>query len=227
MAAPFVGSFCGVLIARMPAGRGVVWGRSACAACGHALGMADLVPVLSFAFLRGRCRFCGGAIGWDALVVELCAIGVAVWAVAAGERGEQLWAGCALGWTLLTLAWIDAVCMRLPDALTLPLLLAGLGEALLLEPDAVTGRAFGAAVGYTLLFCTAWAYRRVRGRDGLGLGDAKLLAAGGAWVGVALLGEVVLGAAIGGLLYALAKRKRMVAFGPFLAAAIWVCWLYG
>ncbi len=227
VAAPFVGSFCGVLIARMPARQGVVRGRSACAACSHALGVADLVPVVSFAMLRGRCRFCGAAIGWDVLAVELAAVGVAAWAVVAGERGGQLWAGCALGWTLLTLGWIDAVCLRLPDALTLPLLLAGLGEAMWLEPDAITGRAFGAAIGYTLLFGVAWLYRRARGTEGLGLGDAKLLAAGGAWVGVALLGEVVLGAAVGGLLWALARRQRKVAFGPFLAAAIWICWLYG
>ena len=226
-AAPFVGSFCGVLVARLPARRGVVWGRSACAACGHALGVRDLVPLASFAVLRGQCRYCKAAIGWSAPAVEAAALGVAVWAAIAGERGAQLWAGCALGWTLLTLGWIDAVSLRLPDGLTLPLLLAGLGEALWLEPDAVTGRAFGAAVGYTLLWGVAWGYRRLRRREGLGLGDAKLLAAGGAWVGVALLGEAVLGAALAGLAWALARRRRMVAFGPFLAAAIWMVWLYG
>ena len=229
-AAPFVGSFCGTLIRRLPAGRGVVGGRSACEACGHALGVRDLVPVASFLAMRGRCRFCGARIGWDALAVELAAAGVAVWAVLAGLDGAMLWASCVLGWTLLTLAWIDAVCLRLPDVLTLPLILAGLAEAAWLEPEVLSGRAFAAATGYTVLWALSWAYRRARGREGLGLGDAKLLGAGGAWVGLAQLGDVVLGAALAGLLWAVRRGKPewtvRTPFGPFLAAAIWIVWLY-
>ncbi len=230
LAGPFVGSFCGVLIRRVPAGRGVVGGRSGCEACGHALGVRDLVPVASFLALRGRCRFCGVAIGWDVLAVELAALGVAVWGVLAGLDGAVLWASCVLGWALLTLAWIDAVCLRLPDFLTLPLIVAGLGEAAWLEPEALRARAFGAAVGYSALWGLAWVYRRARGREGLGLGDAKLLAAGGAWVGVWLLGDVVLAAALAGLVWAV-RRGRVdlgarVPFGPFLAAGIWGVWLY-
>ncbi len=229
-AAPFVGSFCGTLIRRLPAGRGFVGGRSMCEACGHVLSIPDLVPVASFLALRGRCRFCGARIGWDALAVELAATGVAVWAALAGLDGVLLWASCGLGWALLTLAWIDAVCLRLPDVLTLPLILAGLAEAAWLEPEALDARAFGAAVGYTALWAVAWAYRRVRRRDGLGLGDAKLLAAGGAWVGVWLLGDVILAAALGGLLWAVRQGRvnlsARVPFGPFLAGAIWVAWLY-
>ncbi len=229
-AGPFVGSFCGVLIRRLPAGRGVVGGRSACAACGRTLGVRDLVPVASFLALRGRCRFCGAPIGWDVLAVELAATGVAVWAVLAGLDGAVLWASCALGWALLTLAWIDAVCLRLPDVLTLPLILAGLVEAAFLEPEALNARAFGAAFGYTAFWAVARVYRRVRGRDGLGLGDAKLLAAGGAWVGVWVLGDVVLAAALAGLLWAMRRGRPELAarvpFGPFLAGGIWVAWLY-
>ncbi len=229
-AAPFVGSFCGVLIRRLPAGRGVVGGRSACEACGHALGVRDLVPVASFLALRGRCRFCGAPIGWDTLAVELAAMAVAGWAVLAGLDGAVLWASCVLGWTLLTLAWIDAVCQRLPDVLTLPLILAGLAEAAWLEPEALSARAFGAACGYTAFWAVAWAYRRARGREGLGLGDAKLLAAGGAWVGGWLLGDVVLAAALAGLAWALRRGRpdlaARVPFGPFLAGGIWLVWLY-
>jgi leader peptidase (prepilin peptidase)/N-methyltransferase len=231
LAAPFIGSFCGVWIARLPAGRGVVWGRSACPACGHALGVADLLPVLSFCALRGRCRYCAAPIPRMHLWVELAATGLALWAAATGIDGAVLWASCVLGWALLTLGWIDATCLRLPDALTLPLILAGLAEAAWLEPDALTGRAFGAAVGYTLLWGLALAYRKWRGRDGMGLGDAKLLAAAGAWVGVALLPQVLLGAALAGLAWALrhgrVNAREKIPFGVFLAAAAWVVWLYG
>jgi len=228
--APFVGSFCGVLIARVPVGRGVMWGRSACAACGHALGVAELVPLLSFAALRGRCRWCRAGIGAATLWVEIFALGVAVWAASAGERGGLLWAGCSLGWTLLTLGWIDTRCQRLPDFLTLPLVLGGLLEAALLEPEAVTERALGAAAGYVGFWVIAWVFRKLRGREGLGMGDAKLLAAGGAWVGAWLLSDVLLVAALTSLVYALRRGRpdptEKVPFGPFLAAGIWVMWLY-
>ncbi len=229
-AAPVVGSFLGVLVARLPAGRGVVGGRSACPACGHALGPADLVPVASFLALRGRCRYCAAPIAPFHLWVELAAFGVAAWAAAAGERGALLWCGCVLGWTLLALAWIDARCQRLPDALTLPLLLAGLGEAAWLEPQGLTDRAFGAALGAAGLYALAWAYRRLRGREGLGGGDAKLLAAGGAWVGAGVLADVLLVAALGGLAWACRRGwpdpSARLAFGPFLAGGIWLAWLY-
>jgi leader peptidase (prepilin peptidase)/N-methyltransferase len=229
--APFVGSFAGVLIARVPEGHGVVLGRSACPACGHKLGAADLVPLASFAALRGRCRWCGGAIGWFHPLVELAALATAIWAACAGARGALLWAGCALGWTLLTLGWIDARCQRLPDVLTLPLVLAGLAEAVFLEPEAVMGRAAGAAAGYLGFWALAWMFRRIRGREGLGMGDAKLLAAGGAWLGAWLLPDVLLLAAGTALAYALRRGRpdptEKLPFGPFLAAGIWAMWLYG
>jgi leader peptidase (prepilin peptidase)/N-methyltransferase len=229
--APILGSFAGVLIARVPEGRGVVWGRSACEACGHALGGPDLVPLASFVVLRGRCRYCGAPIGWRHLWVELAALGLAIWAALRGESGGLLWAGCALGWTLMTLGWIDAVCQRLPDFLTLPLVLGGLCEALLLEPGAVPSRAIGAVAGYTGFRLLAWLFLRLRGREGLGQGDAKLLAAGGAWVGAWLLPDVLLAAAGTALVFALRKGRpepgERIPFGPFLAAGIWLMWLYG
>ncbi len=227
--APFIGSFLGVLITRVPAGRGVVAGRSACEACGHRLGVADLVPVASFLALRGKCRFCGAAIPRVTLWVEVSALAVALCAVACGERGALLWAGCVLGWVLLTLGWIDALCQRLPDFLTLPLVLAGLAEAWLLEPDAATGRALGAAFGYAGFRLLALIYRWLRGQDGLGAGDAKLLAAGGAWVGAWLLPNILLVAALSALIYALRRLRvdvtERIPFGPFLATGIWLSWI--
>jgi leader peptidase (prepilin peptidase)/N-methyltransferase len=229
VAGPVIGSFCGVLIMRLPAGRDFARGRSACPACHHRLAPRDLVPLLSFLALRGRCRFCAAPIAPLHLWIELAALALAAWAAAAGERGALLWAGSALAWTLLTLGWIDAVCLRLPDLLTLPLLFAGLTEAWLLEPDALPARAFGAALGYSLFVALAWLYRRLRGREGLGGGDAKLLAAGGAWVGAGLLPDVLLGAALSGICWISLRRadpSARLPFGPFLAASIWLVWLY-
>jgi leader peptidase (prepilin peptidase)/N-methyltransferase len=229
VAAPFLGSFMGVLIARVPAGRGVVAGRSCCEACGHTLGVAELVPIASFLALRGRCRWCAARIPRVTLWVEVAALLIAASAVAEGERGALLWAGCALGWTLLTLGWIDALCQRLPDFLTLPLVLAGLAEAYFLEPQALTERAIGAACGYIGFRLLALLYKWRRGQEGLGAGDAKLLAASGAWIGAWLLPDMLLVAAVTALIFALRHgridRTARIPFGPFLAAGTWLLWL--
>ncbi len=123
----------------------------------------------------------------------------------------------------------------LPDVLTLPLLLAGLGVAILTTPDQVFWHALGAATGYLALYGVNILYRMLRGRDGLGLGDAKLLAAAGAWLGVGALPWVILLAALGGLVFAAVAAaagrnvhaNTALPFGAFLAAAFWLYWLYG
>ena len=189
--------------------------------------------MLSYLVLRGRCRSCGAPIGRFHIEVELAALGVAVWAACLSD-GTLLWASCVLGWMLLAASWIDAVSQRLPDVLTLPLIVLGLTEAWALEPDALLDRGLGAVLGYAVFRALAVAYRRVRGREGLGQGDAKLLAAGGAWVGAAALGHVILAAAIAGLGWAVLLRLRgrqmdaatRIPFGPFLALGIWLAWLY-
>jgi leader peptidase (prepilin peptidase)/N-methyltransferase len=104
LAAPFVGSFLGVLIRRLPAGRGIAWSRSACERCQHALGPADLVPIASFIALHGRCRHCAAPIARMHLAIELAALLVPLCALSAGLRApDVLWLGCGLGWTLLAL----------------------------------------------------------------------------------------------------------------------------
>jgi len=233
--APFIGSFLGVLIERLPAERSVVVARSACDSCHHPLGPLDLIPIASYLAARGKCRHCGAAIGRFHLHIELAALVPALWAVASGDDGLRLWADCGLGWTLLAASWIDWRHMILPDMLTLPLVLAGLGVAFLLDPENIVDHAAGAAIGYLLFIGVAWAYRVARGRDGLGEGDAKLLAAAGAWVTWLGLAEVMLIAAVTGLLAALASFLRgrkvgaqtAIPFGPCLAFATWLVWLYG
>ena len=233
--APFVGSFLGVLILRLPENDPVVLTRSMCADCGTQLGPLDLVPLASFALQHGRCRHCGQPIRWFYPAVELAAIGVSVWATLASQTQHQAWAGCLLGWTLLTLSWIDCLWLLLPDLLTLTLILAGLLIAIATSPDDVFWHALGVAGGYLGLRGVAAAYHLLRHREGLGEGDAKLLAAAGAWLGIWALPWLVLFAALAALAWAglAAAAGRSInattalPFGPFLAASFWLLWLYG
>ncbi len=241
--APFIGSFLGLVAERLPHGAKVVLARSQCAHCDHVLGPADLVPLLSWLMLRGRCRHCQSAIGAFHPIIELLAIAIVPWA-ASVLSGPALYIGTALGWTLLALAAMDHRHLTLGDALTLPLLVAGLVFAATLgAPGAFTGHAIGAVAGFAVFAAIGAAYRQLRQRDGLGLGDAKLLAAGGAWVGWLGLAGIVLWASAMALAVALAQTLagtlagtrtslglsagRRIAFGPYLGAGIWLVWLYG
>lgn len=232
--APFVGSFLGTLVVRLPEGKPVVVGRSACPRCAHVLGPRDLMPLLSWAFARGRCRYCAAAIDVFYPAMEIAALVVAVWA-ATLVSGWVLWASCVLGWSLLTLAVIDARHMLLPDALTLPLTAIGLAVAGLLGGAAAWDSAIGAVAGFSAFAGLGRLYRWMRRRDGLGLGDAKLAAAAGAWVSWAGLPSVVALAALAGLAVAGAARlggrpaamADRIPFGPYLSAAIWLVWLHG
>jgi leader peptidase (prepilin peptidase) / N-methyltransferase len=234
VAAPFVGSFLGVLIQRLPEGRPVCVARSVCEHCGVVLGVRELVPLASYLWQRGKCRHCNTAIAPFHLAIELAAISVPLWAILAEPDPDRLWMDCMLGWTLLTLGWIDWRWMLLPDVLTLPLLLAGLLLTWWWQPESIGSHAAGAAVGYLALRGVAWCYRVLRGREGIGAGDAKLLGAAGAWLGVAALPMVILLAALFGLATAgmvVLSRRRLSAttalpFGPCLAAATWLVWLY-
>ena len=232
--APIVGSFLGVIVRRLPDGRPIVWAHSHCEACGAPLAPRDLVPLVSWLLAGGRCRRCGRPLGWFYPGIELAALLVAAIALSVDDP-PRAWLDCLFGWWLLALGWIDLRRWVLPDALTLPLIVAGLVAAVLFVPEELLDRALGAAFGYLALRAIAALYRVMRQREGLGGGDAKLLAAGGAWVGVAALPQVILAAALAALLGAVALRLtgvRMHAhsalpFGPFLALAIWAAWLLG
>jgi leader peptidase (prepilin peptidase)/N-methyltransferase len=234
IAAPFVGSFLGVLVRRLPDQRPIAWSRSRCERCGAALTIRDLVPLGSWLVTKGRCRHCGHTLGWFYPGIELGAFVVALTAVVV-DGGEGVWLDCLLGWWLLALGWIDIREWLLPDALTLPLVIAGLAASAALDPERLTERALGAAIGYSSLRLVALIYRALRGREGLGGGDAKLLAASGAWVGASALPQLILLAAISALAAAACLRLAGIRlraysalpFGPFLALATWLIWLFG
>mgnify|MGYP000854672880 CR=1 FL=1 len=201
-----IGSFGAALVGRWSAGRSMA-GRSCCDGCGRTLGVVDLVPLLGFMLARGRCRQCGHRIDRALPLTELAAatIGGVALALQPGVDGA---AAALFGWGLLILALFDARSYWLPDRVTLPLLVAGLVAGLAgVAPDFMT-RLIGAAAGYAALALVAWGYRRLRGRDGLGGGDAKLFAAIGAWLGWAPLPWVLFGAAVLGIGWVAALQLR-------------------
>ena len=234
LAAPFVGSFLCLVIVRLPVGGNVVFGRSTCVTCGHTLGPTDMVPLLSWLVCRGRCRHCGARVSMFYPGVELAALAISIWA-AMVVGGWLLWASSILGWSLLAVAVIDWRHKLLPDGLTLPLIVLGLGTAYWANPANITDHLTGALGGFAAFAAIAWAYRRLRGRQGLGLGDAKLLAAAGAWTSWTGLPSVVLIGALTALGLALVGTARgdalrattELAFGPHLALGTWLVWLYG
>jgi leader peptidase (prepilin peptidase)/N-methyltransferase len=140
-----------------------------------------------------------------------------------------------LGLILSALTVVDIRTYRLPDLLTLPLIALGLAATALIDPAALPWHAVATAMGYGLLAGVAALYRWLRGRDGLGLGDAKLLAAGGAWLGPAGLPSMLALAAVSALAVVAVARlagRRFTAdeaipFGPFLAMGLWAVWLFG
>ena len=226
------GSFIATVAIRWPEGRSPLKGRSACDSCGKTLGPHELVPLLSYAVRRGRCAGCGARIRPGQPITELIglAIGVLAGIVAPGMEGV---AGAVFGWLLLALATLDLAAFWLPNLLTATLALAGAAAGLAgLDPSA-TDRAIGGVAGFATLWLVAAAYRRLRGREGLGGGDPKLFGAIGLWLGWEALPLVLLTASVLGLAAVLLLRlggRRMgmqdrLPLGALLAAAAWPVWL--
>lgn len=229
-----VGSFIGLVSLRLPAGQPVIMGRSRCGGCERPLAPWNLIPVLSYLALAGRCRRCGSRIPVRYPLIELLCAGLGLWALAVeGSLGTAL-ITAGFGWALLLIALIDAEHLWLPDVLTWPLLGGGLAAAWLMQPELVH-RLMGALVGYGSLWLIAAVYRRLRGREGLGGGDPWLFAATGAWVGWTGLPSVLLWACLAGFSLVLARliTRRPVSgedelpLGVFLALGAWLTWLYG
>ena len=227
-----LGSFIATILIRWPQGRSVIAGRSRCDSCGRPLGPGDMVPILSYAALHGKCRACGVRIDRRQFAVELAAATLGLVALVAHPLPLAA-ITLGLGLWLLLLAMLDLEHQWLPDRLTLPLVPLGLMAAWAGFGPSLIERAIGAVAGWAALFLIALAYRRLRGRDGMGGGDPKLLAAIGAWVGALQLPFVLLGAGLLGLAAILLMRLRgeqvsattRLPLGTLMAVAAWPIWL--
>lgn len=228
------GSFLATLAIRWARDESVMRGRSRCDACGRTVPAWRLVPVLSFLIAGGRCGDCGAAIDRRHVLMEIaCAlIGGAALAVRPDLVGL---AGALFGWLLATLALLDLDHFWLPDALVAPLAILGLATGMAGVDPPLGDRLIGAAAGLLSFALIAWSYRRLRGRIGMGQGDAKLIAAIGAWLGWRPLPWVVLAAVFLGLGWcalAMARGRQFTSgdrlpLGTLLAIAAWPCWLLG
>jgi len=212
----------------------IVAPRSQCPACGHAITAAENIPVVSWLALGGKCSACKAPISARYPVVEILGGALAAYSVFRFGPTAQGLAACGLLWTLLALTCIDFDTQLLPDNLTLPLIWAGLivnvwGLFVPLEAAVV-----GAVAGYVSLWAVYWLFKLIRGKEGMGYGDFKLLAALGAWLGWQMLPVIVLlssvvGAGVGIALVVLKGRDHNIpmAFGPFLAIAGGIALFWG
>jgi leader peptidase (prepilin peptidase)/N-methyltransferase len=233
-----IGSFLNVVIVRLPRmlerdprqadepAYNLAQPASHCPACLTPLAWRDKWPLVSFMVLRGRCRHCGVGLSWQYPMVEAM---TALWfALMAAWFGNTPTAWCWAFWgaTLIALAFIDARTQYLPDALTQPLCWAGLMASSLgwLSVD-LQSALWGAVLGYGLLWAVALIYRLLKGIEGMGAGDFKLLAALGAWLGWQNLSMLVLLASVMGIAQGLARPKKQreesphFPFGPSLCLA--------
>lgn len=218
-----VGSYLATLVQRWGRGEAASTGRSRCEGCGRTLRPGELIPLVSALASRGRCRSCGARIdplNWRVEATAALLGGASLW-LAPGAQGAAL---ALFGWLLLPLAILDWRHFWLPDRLNLALALGGLGAGGLLGVAGLLDRLMGGAAGFLALWLIALLYRRVRGREGLGMGDPKLLGAIGLWLGWAALPFVLLLAAALGLAVALPGGLRATCrlpFGTMLGTAAW------
>jgi leader peptidase (prepilin peptidase)/N-methyltransferase len=207
---------------------------SHCPKCQAPIAPWHNIPVLSYVLLRGRCAACKAPIAIRYPLVELLSGFAAIAVAAHAGSWLELSALLLFTWALLALAGIDWDTQFLPDDITLPLLWGGLLYNLSFGSVPIADAVIGAAAGYLLLWSIYWAFRLLTGKEGMGYGDFKLLAALGAWLGwqsiplIILLSSAV-GAVIGILLIVLKGRDRShpMPFGPYLAAAGWIAALWG
>jgi leader peptidase (prepilin peptidase)/N-methyltransferase len=217
-----------------PARYNLVVPRSSCPKCGHRIGALENIPIISYLVLRGRCAGCKTPISVRYPVIE------AISGVAAGYIawhfgfGLAAFAAMAFAWSLIALTVIDIDTQLLPDSITLPLLWMGLLANTSATFTSLDAAVLGAIAGYLALWSVYWMFKLASGKEGMGFGDFKLLAAIGAWLGWKLLPLVILlssfvGATVGILLIAFRRhgRNTPIPFGPYLAAAGLIAILWG
>jgi leader peptidase (prepilin peptidase) / N-methyltransferase len=228
-----VGSFLNVCIYRIPLRRSVVRPRSRCASCERPLSWYENIPVFSYVALRGRCRSCGARISLQYPIVEIVTAAVFVVEYQVLGPTPLLPVRIAFACVLIALFAIDLEHQLLPNVITIPALCAGLVASLVLPPG-IRDALIGALAGGGILFLIAEVYFRLRKEEGMGMGDVKMLAMIGAFLGWKLTILTLILASVGGsfagVLLIITQRgnlKAAIPFGTFLSAAALVASLYG
>ena len=213
---------------------GLATPASRCPHCGHAIRAWENIPLISYLLLRGKCASCRTPISVQYPAIEaLTALTSLAVAWQFGVSPQTL-GGLFFTWALIALTMIDIHKQLLPDNLTLPLLWLGLVFALFDTYTPLQSAVIGAIAGYMVLWTVFHVFKLVTGKDGMGFGDFKLLAAMGAWMGWAMLPQIILvssviGAVVGSILLVTGKtrRRQPIPFGPYLALAGWIALLWG
>jgi len=220
-----IGSFLNVVIHRLPRGESIVSPRSRCPCCGRQIGSWENIPIVSFIALGGKCAGCGGAISWRYPAVELLTAAGFVAIFLLDGPGMPLLRDLLFFCLLVPIAFIDIDRRIIPDELSLGGLAAGILLSFLPGGD-WKGSVAGALLGGGILYATAFLYEKIRGAEGMGGGDIKLLAMIGAFVGWrGTLATIFFGALLGAMGGVLAMRKggeglkTAIPFGPYLCAA--------
>lgn len=203
--------------------------RSNCSHCGHLLGAIELIPVLGYLLLKGRCKSCQQPISVHYPLIELISGAIVVLPLLLLPTIEQAFAASVAGWLLLVLSIIDLNYRWLLDSLTYPLLWIGLlVNCFTLYTDPANAL-LGAVTGYLSLWIIGFLFYAMTGKIGMGKGDFKLFACAGAWLGLTALPSVLLVATLSGLLFALVlalksgwQKGRVIAFGPWIALGFWL-----
>jgi leader peptidase (prepilin peptidase)/N-methyltransferase len=213
---------------------GIVVSRSRCPRCGHGIRAWENIPVISYLALRGKCSACKARISLRYPLVELATavlFVVTIWHFGAGAQGLT---ALFLTAFLIVMTGIDIDHQLLPDNLTLPLLWSGILVNLWGVHNDLTSSVIGAIAGYLVLWSVYHVFRLLSGKEGMGYGDFKLLAALGAWMGWQMLPLIVLLSSVVGAAFGLAlmatgklKRDKPMPFGPFIAAAGWIALIWG
>ncbi|WP_231133221.1 prepilin peptidase [Capillibacterium thermochitinicola] len=217
-----IGSFLNVVIYRLPRGGSLLWPPSTCPACQHRLAAGDLVPVLSYIWLRGKCRYCQGPINITYPVVELIAgLTTVAWALRFDSQVSELWR-LIVAYTMIVIAVIDFKTRLIPNCLTYPMILGGLVYQW--AQNALGSALIGGLVGGGLLFLICLLYPK-----GMGMGDVKLLTFLGIFLGVDGVLRTLFWGSLSGvvLLFPLVwkgriGRRQPVPFAPFLAVGAYV-----
>jgi leader peptidase (prepilin peptidase)/N-methyltransferase len=208
--------------------------ESACPNCGHKLRAWENIPVISYLFLKARCSSCGTKISIQYPAVELITALASLLAAYTFGVTTQTVAALFFTWVLITLTLIDLKTQLLPDSITLPLLWLGILLSLFDVFTDLTSSVIGAMAGYMILWSVYQLFKLLTGKEGMGFGDFKLLAALGAWMGYSYLPQIILVSSVVGSVFGIGmliigktRQQQPIPFGPYLAVAGWIALLWG